>query len=234
MQAHPTTDQCAPASSAAVAPGTFADDGCAAITVATAQEGTETLLRGLAPKRAVIAAFFRTPAHNARHFSTLFSRLIAGLALFCSFGTAVNAEELSAACPLLTPLQVSTILGLRISSNGVATTRKGNTTTCQFKADGRFAEVRISNFSTESAAMKSYQEALADLSRGASGSEPLHGVGTESRLLLRNVSTIVARYGIHLVIVTTDGNRGAVVGLARAAGAKFALPTSHDANSEAQ
>jgi hypothetical protein len=159
------------------------------------------------------------------------SWLLAALAF--SLAGIASAEELPSACPILSSQQVSTILGRDIPSGGVAASRKGKTATCKFKGESQLAEVRVSEFPTEAAAIDSYRETLANFSREAARSEPLHGVGTESRLLLRGALTIVARFGVHIVVVTTDGSRSAVVGLARAVGAKVAPAGSPDANPEA-
>ena len=125
-------------------------------------------------------------------------------------------------CRLLNSQQVSTIVGRTMEIESVVDSHEGNSSVCKFKGDRLFAEIRVSKLASETAATNSYRDTLRALSRGAAMTEPLHGVGTDSRLVSNGNNLIVARYGTHVVVVLTSGDRTAVVGLARAVHAKVA------------
>ena len=136
------------------------------------------------------------------------------------WGSAARADDAGPPCRIVSSQQVSAIMGSPMEMESAVVSRENNTATCRFKSERNFAAIRTSRLASDAAAMSAYRETLEVLSRGASRTEPLHGVGTESRLVLKLSTTIVARFGVHIVVVSTEGDRSAVVGLARAVGAK--------------
>lgn len=123
-------------------------------------------------------------------------------------------------CEALSPEQVSAIVGSSMRLTSASQPNRDETGQhCIFSSENRRVELTVHRAANEHAAAKRYERELQRVD-GATG-EPLHGVGTESRLrITEKGSTIVARFGVHVVMVSTNAGREAVVGLARAAGAK--------------
>lgn len=147
--------------------------------------------------------------------------IVAGILLACSVPVAIAAEE-SNACQILSATQVSAIIGKPMKDDVSKNWRQEKQTQhCRFADGGIRVELSVERADSEQAAVRSYEKALRRPPRDASPDEPLHGVGIESRYRnTANGSMIIARFGIHVVVVTTNAGREAVVGLVRAAGAK--------------
>lgn len=123
-------------------------------------------------------------------------------------------------CESLSAEQVSAIVGSPMRPTNASQPGRDETGQhCIFSGENTRVELTVHRAANEHAAAKRYERELQRVD-GAIG-EPLHGVGTESRLrITEKGSTIVARFGVHVVMVSTNAGREAVVGLARAAGAK--------------
>lgn len=104
----------------------------------------------------------------------------------------------------------------------VEQSRSGERSThCEFKGENAQAEIRVIRAGSEQSALKLYQQTLNASTAGAVN-EPLHGVGTESRLRSTKTGLIaVARFGTYVVVASSDAGRPVVVGLIRAAGARL-------------
>lgn len=146
------------------------------------------------------------------------------------FGVLANAagveanEKGSASCGVLSVEQVSAIVREPVSDATEASSKQDEPTQhCRFAGGNVNVEVTVFRATSEHAAVQRYELALSRAAHGGSRDEPLHGVGIESRFrMTEKGSTIIARFGVHVVVVSTNAGRESVVGLARAAGAKVA------------
>lgn len=145
-----------------------------------------------------------------------------GVLLLACFTAGTAAAGDSAGCEILTATQVSEIVGKPLkggAKRGVQEDEVSNY--CSFAGDGTLVDLSLFRLSSEHAAVRRYEKALQRSADAASRDEPLHGVGIESRYRTTATgSTIIARFGVHVVVVTTNAGREAVVGLVRAIGAK--------------
>lgn len=158
------------------------------------------------------------------HASLLPRQIVAsvvGVVLVCTAPMAMTAEE-STDCQILSATQVSAIVGKPMKDDVSRNLRQEKPIQhCRFADGGIRVELSVERADSEQAAVRSYEKALRRPPGDASPDEPLHGVGIESRY--RNTakgSMIIARFGIYVVVATTNAGREAVVGLVRAAGAK--------------
>ena len=142
--------------------------------------------------------------------------------LVCSTGLKANADG-PASCGVLSAEQVSAIVREPVRVSTVVDSKQGEPTQhCKFVGANVSAEVTVVRSTSEHAAAQRYEQALRRSPDDRSRDEPLHGVGIESRYrLTEKGSTIIARFGVHVVVVSTNSGRESVVGLARAAGAKM-------------
>ena len=143
--------------------------------------------------------------------------------LACATGAEAN-EDGSAACEVLSAEQVSAIVREPVHFVTEAKSKQSEPTQhCKFAGRNVNAEISVFRAASEHAAAQRYEQALKRSAEGGSRDEPLHGVGLESRFrTTEKGSTIIARFGVHVVVVSTNAGRESVVGLARAAGAKVA------------
>lgn len=136
---------------------------------------------------------------------------------------AASAEGSVPICDILTAQQVSTLVGRPMETTGVEKSRSGeHSTLCKFTGENAKAEIRVIRTGSEQAAIRQYRETMNATAGDAVTNQPLHGVGTESRL--RSTKTgliIVARFGTYVVVASTDAGRPVVVGLVRAAGSRM-------------
>ena len=141
--------------------------------------------------------------------------------LACFAASAARAGD-AAGCEILSTAQVSAVVGKPLKGGAKSGVREDEVANhCGFAGDGTLVDISLIRLSSEHAAIRRYEKALQRSSDAASRDEPLHGVGIESRLrTTATESTIIARFGVHVVVVTTNAGREAVVGLARAIGAK--------------
>ncbi len=141
--------------------------------------------------------------------------------LACAAGLEANADG-PASCAVLSAEQVSAIVREPVRVATVVDSNQGEPTQdCKFVGANVSAEVTVVRATSEHAAAQQYEKVLRRAADDQSRDEPLQGVGIESRYRqTENGSTIIARFGVHVVIVSTNAGREAVVGLARAAGAK--------------
>lgn len=125
-------------------------------------------------------------------------------------------------CEILSADQVSAIVGATLKLTASNYSSEGaSSQNCTFEGGKTRAEVSLLRASTEHAAAKQYESALRRVAGDSSRDEPLHGVGIESRYRATETgSTIVARFGLYVIVVSTNAGRQAVVGLARALEAK--------------
>ena len=141
--------------------------------------------------------------------------------LACATGLEANAGG-PAACGVLSAEQVSAIVRepVRVASS-VDPKQGAPTQHCKFVGENVSAEITVVRATTEHAAAQRYEQALRRAPDDRSRDEPLHGVGIESRYrMTEKGSTIIARFGVHVVVVSTNAGRESVVGLARAVGAR--------------
>jgi hypothetical protein len=142
------------------------------------------------------------------------------------FAAGINAAAArpDVACEILSAEQVSAIVAATLKVTASTQSSEGvPTRSCTFGDGKTRAEVSLSRAADEHAAVKQYKSALLRDAGDASRGEPLHGVGIESRYqATEKGSTIVARFGLFVVVVSTNAGRQAAVGLARALEAKVA------------
>lgn len=141
--------------------------------------------------------------------------------LACFAPSAARAGD-NARCEILSTTQVSAIVGKPLKGGAKPDAHEDEFANhCSFAGEGTLVDISLIRLSSEQSAIRRYEKALQLPSGAASRDEPLHGVGIESRFRTTATgSTIIARFGVHVVVVTTNAGREAVVGLARAIGAK--------------
>ena len=141
----------------------------------------------------------------------------------CGTGLAAKVDGL-ASCGVLSAEQVSAIVRVSVRDATEADSKQSEPNQhCKFAGGNVNVEITVFRATSEHAAAQRYEQALERAADGGSRGEPLHGVGTESRFrMTEKGSTIIARFGVHVVVVSTNAGRESVVGLARAAGAKVA------------
>lgn len=151
--------------------------------------------------------------------------LLCAIAVFAA-GINVAAARSEVTCEILSADQVSAIVGAILKVTASTPSSVGESTRyCTFGDGKTRADVSLLRASTEHAAAKQYESALRRAAGDSSRDEPLHGVGVESRYrVTEKGSTIVARFGLYVVVVSTNAGRQAAVGLARAVEAKVARP----------
>ena len=139
----------------------------------------------------------------------------------CAAGLEANADG-PASCGVLSAEQVSAIVREPVRIATAVDSKQGESSQhCKFVGANVSVEVTALRAVDEHAAAKHYEKALRRAADDRFRDEPLHGVGIESRYRqTENGSTIFARFGVHVVVVSTNAGREAVVSLARAAGAK--------------
>lgn len=159
-------------------------------------------------------------AQNTSRRRPCAARAIAGV-LWALAGAAA-AKDSVPICNILTAEQVSMLVGRPMETIRVEQSRSGERSThCEFKGENAQAEIRVIRAGSEQSALKLYQQTLNASTAGAVN-EPLHGVGTESRLRSTKTGLIaVARFGTYVVVASSDAGRPVVVGLIRAAGARL-------------
>ena len=145
-----------------------------------------------------------------------------GVLLLACFTAGAAAAGDNAGCEILSATQVSDIVGKPLkggAKRGVQEDAVANY--CGFAGGGTLVDLTLFRLSSEHVAVRRYEKALQRSADVASRDEPLHGVGIESRYRTTTTgSTIIARFGVHVVVVTTNAGRAAAVGLVRAIGAK--------------
>ena len=141
--------------------------------------------------------------------------------LACAAGLEANADG-SASCGVLSAEQVSAIVREPVHVVTDSDSKQGEPAQhCKFVGGKVRVEVKVLRAISEHAAAQQYEEAHRRAADARSRDEPLHGVGIESRYRqTEKGSTIFARFGVHVVVVSTNAGREAVVGLARAVGAR--------------
>lgn len=146
----------------------------------------------------------------------------AGVLLLACFASGAAAAAENTGCEILSAMQVSAIVGRPVEGGASTDLREGEFARhCSFVGGSTRVELSLFRLDNEHAAAKRYEKALQHSAREGSRDEPLHGVGIESRYRSTTKgSTIIARFGVHVVMVTTNAGREAVVGLVRAIGAK--------------
>lgn len=144
------------------------------------------------------------------------------------FATWINTADArpDITCEILSADQVSTIVGASVKLTASNHSSKGAPTqNCTFEDGKTRAEVSLLRASNEHAAAKQYESELSRTAGDSSRDEPLHGVGIESRHRATETgSTIIARFGLYVVVVSTNAGRQAAVGLVRAVEAKISRP----------
>lgn len=143
-------------------------------------------------------------------------------AVMFSAGISAAVARSDTTCEILSADQVSAIVGaiLEVTASSHSS-EAAPIQNCTFENGKTRAEVSLLHASNEHAAAQQYASALRRAAGDSSRDEPLHGVGVESRYrATEKGSTIVARFGTYVVVVSTNAGRQAAVGLARAVQAK--------------
>ena len=143
----------------------------------------------------------------------------------CATALEANTDS-SAPCWVLSASQVSAIVREPVLVVTGADSKQGEPTQhCKFAGGNVSVEVTVLRADSEHAAVQHYEKALRRATDDhRSRDEPLHGVGIESRYrMTEKGSTIIARFGVHVVVVSTNAGREEVVGLARAVGARATI-----------
>lgn len=176
-------------------------------------------LRGIECSRRLCGKEILVKSHLPRSRTRNVGVLIGILA--CAAGLEANADS-PVSCGVLSAEQVSAIVRKPVRVATAVDSKQGEPTQhCKLVGANVSAEVTVVRATSEHAAAQRYELALRRAPDDRSRDEPLHGVGIESRYrLTEKGSTIIARFGVHVVVVSTNAGRESVVGLARAAGAK--------------
>lgn len=144
------------------------------------------------------------------------------LILLASFSASAASAGDSSGCEILSAAQVNAVVGKPLKGGAKPGVREDEVANhCSFAGDGTLVDITLIRLSSEHAAVRRYEKALQRSADAASRDEPLHGVGIESRYRTTTQgSMIIVRFGVHVVVVSTNAGREAVVGLVRAIGAK--------------
>ena len=147
-------------------------------------------------------------------------RALIAIAIAATFCSTVRADDSSGDCPILNRSQVESIRKKPAALKSSVVPRGAKEAICRFVDGNTFVELRRRFFDSEPEALAEYRRVLSTLSSASTRSEPLHGVGLESRLLIKGAElSIVARFGTLLVVVSTNDERAVAVSATRAIGA---------------
>lgn len=148
------------------------------------------------------------------------------MAMVCAMIKISAAAQPLVACDLLTVEQVSFLVGDTVRAERMpAQQAQAATSQCRYIGAKRNAEIEVLRSADEIAAVALYARTIKSVPGDATKDMPLHGVGRESRLRIRDSAhVIIARFGVNVIVVTTNAGRPAVVGLARAVVARLSAP----------
>lgn len=148
------------------------------------------------------------------------------MTMVCAMINLSAAAQPLAACDLLTVEQVGLLVGDTVrTERKPAQQAQAATSQCRYIGAKMTAEIEVLRSADEIAAVALYAKTIQSVPGNAANDLPLHGVGRESRLRIRDSAhAIIARFGVNVIVVTNNAGRPAVVGLARAVVARLAAP----------